>query len=58
MANYQKGQKDVFDAMISRLDTAISNAKRLERHNNATRTTNPHTKMHELVEHLIALKKS
>jgi RloB-like protein len=58
MADYQKAHKGVFEALASRLNTAIANAKRLERHNRAAGTNNPHTKMHELVEYLIAIKKS
>jgi hypothetical protein len=58
MAKYQKGQKGVFEALLPRLSTAISHAKSLEKHNEKTQSANPHTKMHELVEHLIAIKKS
>jgi hypothetical protein len=58
MASYQKGQNGVFEVLNSRLNTAISNAKQLARHNRETQTNNPHTKMHELVEYLIAIKES
>jgi RloB-like protein len=58
LANYQKGQKGWFEALFSKLDTAIKNAKRLEQHNHQTNATNPHTKVHQLVTYLIGLKKS
>lgn len=56
IANYQKGQKGLFEALFSKLNTAVKNAKRLEQHNEQTQTTNPHTKVHQLVTYLIGLK--
>jgi hypothetical protein len=58
MASYAKGYRGVFEALTPRLDTALSNAKKLEKHNQTTGTTNPHTRMHELVEALTGLKKT
>jgi RloB-like protein len=57
MASYTKGHKGIFEILAPRLTTALSNAERLEKHNAATQTTNPHTKMHRLVAALTALKK-
>jgi hypothetical protein len=57
MADYTKGGKGIFEALSPRLTTAIANAKRLEKHNTATGTQNPHTKVHKLVEKLKSLKK-
>jgi hypothetical protein len=56
IADYKKGQKGLFEVMLSRLDAAIANAKKLEKHNKESGTTNPHTKVHDLVEYLRAIK--
>jgi hypothetical protein len=58
MTNYTKGYKGVFEALAPRLDTALLNATKLEKHNQTTQTTNPHTRMHELVNALKGLKKA
>jgi hypothetical protein len=58
MTNYTKGHKGVFEALAPRLDKALSNAAKLEKHNRTTQTENPHTRMHELVNALKSLKKA
>jgi hypothetical protein len=53
---YSKGSKSVFDDLSPRLQAAITHAKRLVVENNKNGSTNPATRMHELVEYLINLK--
>jgi hypothetical protein len=53
---YEKGHKAIFAAMAPRLDQAIQHAARLEKHNWATASFNPSTKMHHLVDYLTKLK--
>jgi hypothetical protein len=57
MAGYTKGGKGVFEALASKLETALTNAKKLEKHNATTKSNNPHTKVHLLVTALISLKR-
>lgn len=57
LADYQKGSKGLFEKLQPQLAAALANARRLEKHNNDTNTTNPHTRMHELVSYLTALKR-
>ena len=54
---YDKGAKDVFGLVAERLDDAIANAKKLERHHDGIDKDNPSTKVYELVEHLRGLKR-
>ena len=53
---YAKGSRTVFDDLRGRLDGAIRNADRLAKDNLRSATTNPSTKMHELVQFLVKLK--
>jgi hypothetical protein len=57
LADYQKGQKGLFEALAPRLDDAMTNASRLETQNKITGTNNPHTRMHHLIKYLTTLKK-
>lgn len=54
--SYAKGIAHWFDELKDKLDIAIKNAKKLSNHNNQTNSVNPATNIHELVEHLRALK--
>jgi hypothetical protein len=53
---YNKNNARWFKDVIDKLNTAIKNAKQLQKHNSETSSTNPETNMHELVEYLINLK--
>jgi hypothetical protein len=53
---YNKGKKAVFAELASRMDLAIANAKRLEQDNISSKSENPATRVHHLVEYLIGLK--
>jgi hypothetical protein len=53
---YQKAFFEVFDRLHPNIDTAISNAQKLSTHNAATASTNPATRVHELVQYLRGLK--
>jgi hypothetical protein len=55
-AAYTKGHRGVYGYLESRLDDALNNAKRLAQHNTSTRSINPATAVHELVEYLRNLK--
>jgi hypothetical protein len=54
---YQKAMREVYDNLLTRADTAITRAKTLAQHNHETETSNPATKVHELVTYLRGLKK-
>ncbi len=54
---YQKGQHDVFYKIQDKLDNAITNARRVEQFHKTSRTVNPSTLVHSLVEYLRDLKK-
>ncbi|HVE43834.1 MAG TPA: RloB family protein [Gammaproteobacteria bacterium] len=54
---YKKNTTTWFSELINKLDAAIKNAKQLQEHNFLTKSTNPSTNMHILVEFLIRLKK-
>lgn len=56
-ADYQKGHKTAFMVLAPMLDQAIEHAQRLEKHNIATQSANPATRMHHLVSYLKDLKK-
>jgi hypothetical protein len=53
---YNKGLKNIYDLLAPKTRDAIQNAIRLQRENTRTRSTNPSTRVHELVQYLIALK--
>jgi hypothetical protein len=52
---YTKGTAYWFDDLKNRDRTAIKHAKQLIEHNKITKSTNPSTNMHELIEYLINL---
>jgi RloB-like protein len=54
--NNGKGSRSVFADTAASLETAIRNAKQLARHNADTGSRNPATRVHELVEYLLALR--
>jgi hypothetical protein len=54
--DYDKGRAGLYDELLHRRDTALSNALLLERDNAQTGATNPSTRMHSLVEYLLNLK--
>jgi hypothetical protein len=56
LVNYAKGDRLIYDRVAPHLEVAISNAGRLEKHNRATGSFNPSTKMHYLVDYLRKLK--
>ena len=53
---YQKGLKNIYDLLAPKTAAAILNAKRLQRENARTDSTNPSTRVHELVQYLVDLK--
>jgi hypothetical protein len=53
---YSKGQANIFESVSNKLDDALKNADLLEQHNRGSASSNPATRMHLLVEYLIALK--
>jgi hypothetical protein len=55
--DYQKGHKSAFVTLAPMMDQAIVHAARLEKHNVDTRSVNPATGMHHLVNYLRDLKK-
>lgn len=56
MPDYEKGAENIFIG-DERLDTAINNAKLLEKFHMTSGTKNPSTKIYQLVEYLISLKR-
>lgn len=57
LPNYEKGSKDTFSYVADKTETAIGNAKLLERFHETSGTDNPSTKVHVLVEYLKQLGK-
>lgn len=57
LTSYKKNTIDWFGKIINNLEVAHSNAKKLQKHNSSTNSTNPSTNIHELVEFLTRLKK-
>lgn len=55
LPDYEKGFVGVYQQIQDRTDTAVNYAQKLSRHNNDAATDNPSTKIHDLVEYLIAL---
>lgn len=56
-AGYSKGHREIYSALESRIEDAFKHAKRLAQHNVSTRSSNPSTAVHELVDYLRKLKK-
>jgi hypothetical protein len=53
---YSKSVSNWFNHLVDKQQVAIKNAKKLQEYNVKTKSTNPATNMHELVEYLINLK--
>ena len=53
---YSKGHASIFDDLIPYFQIALENAKHLAKDNAATGSSNPSTKVHELVEYLAKLR--
>jgi hypothetical protein len=53
---YAKGRRGVYDELKGLEAEALKRADRLARHNRETVTTNPSTRMHELVRYLTSIK--
>lgn len=56
LPSYSKNNTRWFNDLIDKQKIAITNAKRLQKHNKTTNSKNPATNMHELIEYLISLK--
>jgi hypothetical protein len=54
---YEKGSRDIFQAISDKLETAILNSEKLENFHKTSQTDNPSTKVHELVQYLKSLKR-
>ncbi|HWJ36818.1 MAG TPA: RloB family protein [Steroidobacteraceae bacterium] len=54
--DYRKSLENVYVLLSAKLPTALRHAMRLERENNRTKSRNPSTKVHELVQYLTTLK--
>lgn len=54
---YEKGSRDIFNVLSDKLETAIRNAEKLENFHKTSRTDNPSTKVHELVQYLKSLER-
>ena len=54
---YRKGQQNIFYKMQDRLDSTITNTRRVEQFHQTSGTDNPSTCVHSLVEYLRDLKK-
>jgi len=54
---YDKGARDIFQAISDKMETAIRNAGKLEIFHKTSQTDHPSTKVHELVQHLQSLKR-
>ena len=57
ISNYQKGSQHIFKTVYPKLPDALCNVKKLEAFHKTSETDNPSTKVHELVEYLMDLKK-
>ncbi|MBS0468515.1 MAG: RloB domain-containing protein [Proteobacteria bacterium] len=55
MAQYGKGQKDVYAQLKNRLDSALTQAERLRQHGQASASINPATEVDQLVRVLLTL---
>jgi hypothetical protein len=56
LPGYEKGKTGLYADLKPRKNTAITNAKKLKRHNEETDSENPATNFDELVGYLIALR--
>lgn len=54
--SYAKGEKTTFDQLEQKLNYAMRNARRLSKENFNSGSTNPATRVHELVGYLLQLK--
>jgi len=54
---YQKGNQDIFNTIQDKLETAITNARRVEKFHQTSGTDNPSTMVYSLVEDLRDLKR-
>jgi hypothetical protein len=54
---YDKGSRDIFQALSDKMETAIHNAGKLENFHKTSQTDNPSTKVHKLVLYLQSLKR-
>lgn len=57
LPSYQKGGHGIFNKIQDSLDTAITNANRIQQFHQTSGTDNPSTLVHSLVEYLRGLKK-
>jgi hypothetical protein len=57
LPGYAKGDRDIFSQLSDRLDGAISNGTKLDKHNAASGSNNPATGVHTLVDYLRKLKR-
>jgi len=57
LPTYAKGRPQIFDDLTPNMGQAIKHACQLERHNAETRSENPATSVHMLVDYLTNLKK-
>jgi len=55
--NYEKGRATIFNEISSKLEMAMTNARKLAKYNKETNSTNPATLAFELVHYLKNLKK-
>ncbi len=58
LPDYEKGARDIFIHVLSRIEDAIKNAKQLTKFNETSGTDDPSTKVHLLVEYLQELGSS
>lgn len=56
LADYEKGDANVYHSIKGLMPTAITNSKRIVNYCNSTGTDTPSTQIHELVEYLVNLK--
>ena len=54
---YDKGSRYIFQTIIDKTETAIDNAERLEKFHKTSRTDNPSTNVHKLIQHLKTLRR-
>ena len=54
---YEKGSEGIFQAISDKLEKAILYAEKLDDFHKTSRTDNPSTKVHELVQYLKSLKR-
>lgn len=54
--HYEKGRGGLYHELLSAYSTAMANARRLEQDNGKTGSSNPSTRLHNLVEYLVKLR--